>query len=204
MNFIAFDLETTGTLAGIDRIVELGFVRFVNGQPQDRYACLVDPQMPIPPGASKVNGITDDMVQGKPTIETLLESLTEYCGDDMLVAHNANFDFQFLLADYKKHELAAPRGVVFDTLPLSRKMFPGLMNYRLASVAKHLKIETGVLHRADEDAEYCGRVFHQILARLYGEDSTPDWADLVRFSGRPELRFPVIEKQLKQLDLFSV
>ncbi|MCO5112855.1 MAG: 3'-5' exonuclease [Bdellovibrionaceae bacterium] len=204
MNFIAFDLETTGTLAGIDRIVEVGFVRFVNGKPQDRYACLVDPQMPIPTGASRVNGITDDMVKGKPTIETLLESLTTYCGNDMLVAHNATFDFQFLLADYKKHEFAAPTGTVFDTLPLSRKIFPGLMNYKLASIAKHLNIETGTLHRADEDAEYCGHVFNKILTRLYGEASTPDWQDLIRFSGRPELKFPIIEKQLKQLDLFSV
>lgn len=202
MNFIAFDLETTGTLAGIDRIVEVGFVRFVEGKPHDRFACLVDPEMPIPPGATRVNGITDEMVAGKPKIEELLTSLTEYCRNDMLVAHNANFDFQFLLADYKKHEFPAPLGTVFDTLPLSRKVYPGLMNYKLASIAKHLNIETGTLHRADEDAEYCGHVFNKILERLY-PDGTPDWADLVRFSGRAELKFPVIEKQLKQLDLFS-
>lgn len=202
MKFIAFDLETTGTLAGIDRIVEVGFVRFNNGQPVDRFACLVDPEMPIPEAASRVNGISNDMVKGKPKIESLLEPLTEYCGQDPLVAHNANFDYQFLLADFKKFEIPAPLGTVFDTLPLSRKVYPGLMSYRLASVAKHLNIQTGTLHRADEDAEYCGHVFHKILERLY-PDGTPDWADLVQFSGRAELKFPVIEKQLKQLDFFS-
>lgn len=202
MRFIAFDLETTGTFAGIDRIVEIGMVRFENGKPIDKFACLVDPQMPIPIGASKVNGITNDMVQGKPQIEELLEPITRYCENDVLVAHNANFDFQFLLADFKKYSVQAPKGLIFDTLPLSRKIYPGLMSYKLATVAKHLNVSTDVLHRADDDAKYCGFIFHNILERLY-QGSEPDWLDLVQVSGRPEMRFPVIEKQHKQLDLFS-
>jgi DNA polymerase III subunit epsilon len=202
MKFIAFDLETTGTFAGIDRIVEIGMVRFENGKPIDKFACLVDPLIHIPEAASRVNGITDDMVKGKPTIETLLEPLTEYCGNDVLVAHNANFDYQFLLADFKKFNVSGPIGLIFDTLPLSRKVFPGLMSYKLATVAKHLNINTDVLHRADDDAKYCGYVFQNILERLYpGQE--PDWNDLVQVSGRPELRFPLIEKELKQLDLFA-
>lgn len=202
MKFIAFDLETTGTFAGIDRIVEIGMVRFENGNPVDKFACLVDPQIHIPEAASRVNGITDDMVEGKPTIESLLDPITEYCKDDVLVAHNANFDFQFLLADFKKFNTIAPNGLIFDTLPLSRKVFPGLMSYKLATVAKHLNIVTDVLHRADDDAKYCGYVFQNILKRLY-QDMEPDWNDLVQVSGRPAMKFPVIEKELKQLDLFG-
>lgn len=200
MKFIAFDLETTGTFAGVDRIVEIGMVRFENGKPIDKFACLVDPQISIPEAASRVNGITNDMVQGKPLIENLLEPLTEYCKDDVLVAHNANFDYQFLLADYTKHNIPAPPGIIFDTLPLSKKVYPGLMSYKLATIAKHLNIDTDVLHRADDDARYCGYVFQNILEKLYSD--SPDWKDLVRVSGRPEMRFPLIEKQLRQLDLF--
>lgn len=202
MRFVAFDLETTGTIAGIDRIVEVGFVRFIDGQEVDKFACLVDPKMPIPEAASRVNGISNEMVQGQVTIEELLNPLAEYCADDVLVAHNANFDFQFLLADYKKHSLPGPRGTIFDTLPLSRKVYPGLMSYKLSSIAKHLNINTDVLHRADDDARYCGLVFKQILERLYSGQE-PDWQDLIGVSGRPEMKFPFIEKTLKQLDLFA-
>lgn len=202
MRFIAFDLETTGVFAGIDRIVEVGMVRFENGKPVDKFACLVDPQIHIPEAASRINGISNDMVKGKPTIESLLQPITEYCENDVLVAHNSNFDFQFLLADFKKFNVTAPTGLIFDTLPLSRKVFPGLMSYKLATVAKHLNIMTDVLHRADDDARYCGYVFQQILERLY-QGQEPDWNDLVQVSGRPEMRFPVIEKELKQLDLFG-
>lgn len=202
MRFIAFDLETTGVFSGIDRIVEIGMVRFENGKPIDKFACLVDPKMHIPEAASRVNGISNDMVEGKPTIDSLLGPITEYCKDDVLVAHNANFDYQFLLADFKKYNIETPQGLIFDTLPLSRKVFPGLMSYKLATIAKHLNINTDVLHRADDDARYCGYVFHQILERLY-QGIQPDWNDLVQVGGRPPMKFPVIEKELRQMDLFG-
>ena len=75
MDFIAFDLETTGTVPGVDRIVEIGAVKFSNGQPVETFSTLINPGIPIPEGASRVNGIFDDMVQGQPVIEDILELL---------------------------------------------------------------------------------------------------------------------------------
>lgn len=200
MNFIAFDLETTGTLAGIDRIVEIGAVRFTNGEPQDIYSTLVDPKMPIPEGASRVNGITDDMVEGKPTIDTFLESFTQFCGSDPLVAHNASFDFQFLLNAYKKHETLAPSGYVFDTLSLSKRILPGLSNYRLSTVAQHLRCKFGVLHRAYEDAELCGMVFAKLMKNALPNEYL-DKKDVEQLQGKASLKFPYIEKSEEQLTL---
>jgi len=42
MDFIAFDLETTGTVAGVDQIVEIGAVRFVNGKIDSVFSTLVN------------------------------------------------------------------------------------------------------------------------------------------------------------------
>ena len=58
MKFVAFDLETTGFLPGVDKIVEIGAVRFVNGEAESVFSTLVDPGMPIPEAASKVNSRT--------------------------------------------------------------------------------------------------------------------------------------------------
>lgn len=200
MNFIAFDLETTGTLAGIDRIVEIGAVRFVNGKPADIYSTLVDPLMPIPEGASRVNGITDDMVEGKPKIEACLESFTKFCGPDPLVAHNASFDFQFFLNAYRKHEFLAPSGYVFDTLSLSKRIIPGLNNYRLGTIAQHLKFKFGTLHRAHEDAELCGRVFVELMERALPSEYL-DKKSVETLQGKAPLKFPYIEKTSDQLSL---
>lgn len=203
MRFIAFDLETTGTVPGVDQIVEIGAVRFVNGQVEAVFSTLVDPLRSIPPGASAVNGITDDMVKGKPTIDTLLTSFAEFCGDDHLVAHNASFDAQFVLADLKKHEMAAPRGVILDTLSISRKVFPGLPNYKLGTLVQHLKIPTTDFHRAEEDATYCGKLFQEMTKRISINGQPPALENLIALTGKPEYRFPQIERKPKQMDLFG-
>lgn len=205
MRFIAFDLETTGTLPGVDRIVEVGAVRFVDGEVDAVFSTLVDPLTSIPPGASAVNGITDDMVRGKPRIETLLTPFTEFCGEDVLVAHNAAFDTQFLTADYKRHELRAPAGIILDTYPMAKKVYPGLANYKLSTLVQHLQIDASGFHRAEADATYCAKLFMKMVERIAGVDrSAPPVANLVALTGKSEMRFPIIEPQPKQLNLLDL
>lgn len=107
MKFIAFDLETTGFIPGVDKIVEIGAVKFVNDQVESVYSTLVCPGIPIPKAATEVNGITDDMVVDKPTIDTLLDSFAEFCEDNVIVAHNAGFDVPFLSAEIERSETTA-------------------------------------------------------------------------------------------------
>ncbi|MES3039248.1 MAG: 3'-5' exonuclease, partial [Bdellovibrionota bacterium] len=158
---------------------------------------------PIPPEATNVNKITNDMVVGKPTIDTLLAAFAEFCGDELLVAHNAPFDCQFLVSDIKKFETPAPRGIVVDTLPIARKVVPGLANYKLGTLITHFKIPSGQYHRAEEDATYCGNLFENLVKRISINGQPPQVENLVALTGKPEFRFPQIEKQPKQLDLLS-
>lgn len=199
MKFIAFDLETTGTVPGVDQIVEIGAVRFSDGVVESVFSTLVDPMRSIPPGATAVNGITDDMVFGKPKIDTLLEAFADFCEDLPLVAHNAPFDSQFLTSDIKKHELPAPRGIILDSLPISRKVFPGLANYKLGTLVQHLKIPSTGFHRAEEDATYCGQLFIELVKRISVGGKPPQIENLVALTGKPEVRFPQIIRQPKQM-----
>ena len=124
MEFIAFDLETTGIQPKTDAIVEIGAVRFDGAEPVETFCTLVNPGRPIPPEASAVNGISDEMVAGSPAVETVLTDLAAFCGDLPLVAHNAPFDFKFLLNAVEAHKAKAPSGVVLDSCALSRVVFP--------------------------------------------------------------------------------
>jgi DNA polymerase-3 subunit epsilon len=204
MTFISFDLETTGFIAGVDRVVELGAIRYVNGEPEAVFSTLVDPQMDIPEGASRVNGITNDMVQGKPTIDKLLPAFADFCQDHILVAHNANFDFQFLVSDIVRLESPAPRGVVLDTCNIARKVIPGLPNYKLGTLVAHLEIPATGFHRAEEDAEYCGQLFIKMIQKMSGGLHLPPIENLIALSGKSELRFPQITPKPKQLGLFDL
>lgn len=204
MQFVAFDVETTGTVPGVDSIIEIGAVRFCDGKINAVFSTLIDPKRPIPPGASQVNGITDEMVRGKPVIQDLLDPLAEFCGNDVMVAHNATFDAQFLTASIKKYESRAPQGLVLDTLTMSRKIIPGLPNYKLGTLVQHLNIPTTDFHRAEEDASYCGYLFLNLLKKISGAGAQVPISNLVTLSGKTELRFPQILKQPKQLDFFSL
>lgn len=204
MRFIAFDVETTGTIPGNDSILEIGAVRFVDGVVDSVFSTLIDPKRPIPPGASQVNGITDEMVKGKPLIQDLLDPFADFCGDDLMVAHNASFDAQFLTAAISKFESKAPKGIVLDTLAISRKIIPGLPNYKLGTLVQYLNIPTTNFHRAEEDATYCGHLFLQLVKKVSGSSQQMPIANLQALSSKMELRFPQIIRQPKQLDLLSL
>ena len=201
MDFVAFDLETTGTMAGVNQIVEIGAVRYKDCQPESRYSTLVNPKCIMPKGATEVNGITDDMLVGKPFIENLIESFSDFCEDLPLVAHNAPFDTQFLRADILRHEVPGPRGVVLDTLPMARKIFPGLTNYKLGTLIDYLNIPSDQFHRAEQDASYCGQLFIAMIGKIFNPGEPVQIENLVALTGKPEYRFPVVKKKKKQLDL---
>lgn len=202
MKFVAFDLETTGTNPREDMIVEVGAVLFDGSTAIKGFGVLVDPGRSIPPDASAVNGITDEMVRGKPSIRDVLADFAEFCGDLPLVAHNAPFDYKFLLEDVKLHRSAAPRGVVLDTLPLARKIFPGLPNYKLWTLVRHFGFPSGTFHRAEEDSSYCGLLFAKLVETLLQRNEPCSEADLIRMIGKEEMRFPTFTQQPDQLDLF--
>ena len=195
MRFIAFDLETTGTLPGVDRICEIGAVRFIDGEVEAVFSTLVNPEIPIPPGASRVNGITDEMVADKPLVKDLLASFAEFCADDFMVAHNASFDYGFLAADIKKFETIAPSGLVFDTYPMAKKVYPGLANYKLGTLVQHLAIPSAEFHRAEADASYCGKLFLKMIEKMTGStQALPPLENLVMLSGKGEVRFPHVHR----------
>jgi len=202
MKFVAFDLETTGIKPKESMIVEIGAVLFDGDRAVKGYGTLIDPGMPIPPDASAVNGITDDMVRGKPRIADVLAEFANFCGELPLVAHNAPFDFKFLLKDINLHRAAAPKGGVLDTLPLARRIFPGLPNYKLGTLVRHFGFPSGTFHRAEEDSAYCGLLFAKIVETLEMRGDPCSVVDLVKMTGKPEMRFPQYAAQPDQIDLF--
>jgi DNA polymerase-3 subunit epsilon len=97
---VILDTETTGKDPTVDRIIEIGLVKFTFDketgevvQVVDTYNALEDPGMPIDPAASRVNGITDEMVRGKQIDDAAVEAFVSNA--DITIAHNAGFDRAF-------------------------------------------------------------------------------------------------------------
>lgn len=181
--FVALDTETTGFSSERDRIVEIGLVRFRNGDVLDTSSWLVNPGIEIPWYAKKVHGISDSMVADKPGCAAILPEVTRFIADAPLLAHNARFDLRFLESEYLRAELSPPTNACFDTLKLARKWFPESRSHSLKNLLEHLEIppENG-FHRAMADAAYLVDVFTRGIICM-GKDVTLE--GLIKLHGPP-------------------
>ena len=166
--FAAFDIETTGLTPVVDGIVEIGAVRFRGNQVIDTFDEMVDPLRPISHGASSVNGITDEMVQGKPTIEEVLPRFLEFLGDAVPVAHHAPFDVGFLAYEISRLNLAVPDQPVLDTCVIPKRLFPHMRSYSLENLARFFSLKSETFHRALADAMVCMKILNRCVAEMGG------------------------------------
>ncbi len=202
MEFVAYDLETTGINPDTDHVVEIGAVKFRDEEPIGSFCMLINPGCPIPIGASQVNGISDEMVRGQPPIQDVLSPFADFCGDLVLVAHNARFDFKFLYNAVKRHKAKAPTGPSLDTFALAKRVVPGLPNYRLDTLTRFYNLPSTRFHRAEEDAEYCGMIFNRILRALESGGHPTNLDALHELMGMKEMRLPQVYSPVQQLGLF--
>ena len=161
--FVAVDLETTGLDATSDRIIEIGAVRFLDGEVSGRFETFVDPGIPIPEFVQTLTGIRDADVAGAPSVSRALAELAVFVGDRPVVGHRVSFDLSFL--SNAGLELAGP---AFDTYDLATVLLPTARRLDLSSLAAALEVPMPVAHRALADAEATGEVFLRLLKKLEG------------------------------------
>lgn len=138
VTFVAFDTETTGLKAESGHLVEIAAVKFRLDRVLERQSWLINPGVPIPEAARRVNHITDALVSNSPPVATVLPQFVHFAQGTVLLAHNARFDRGFVAAEAERHALALPTGPLFDSLPLFRAWFPGPRRYNLESLTTSL------------------------------------------------------------------
>ena len=163
--YCVLDLETTGFSPRLEKITEIGVMKYQDGKVIDKFSCFVNPEKSIPPRVVEVTGITDDMVRNAETIDKVFPKLLEFIKDSVLVAHNAEFDVGFL------RHFAKELGYEFDftyldTLSLAYELFPEYKTYKLGKIAKNLGIKVDVAHRALDDVNTTVKVFKVMLDML--------------------------------------
>lgn len=166
--FIALDIETTGLSPLTCSIIEIGAVKIEKGQVVDTYSELIDPGFPISSFTTDLTGITNDMLSGKPSVETVLPGFLKFAGDLPIIAHNADFDCGFIRYNCEKLGLNFSNTSI-DTLELCKNIFPDVKKFKLDVIAKHLNINMGSHHRAFDDARTCGMIFSKsrdVLAKM--------------------------------------
>jgi DNA polymerase III epsilon subunit len=162
MDFSVLDVETTGlSPKNGDRICEIGVVRVRDDRPVANFQTLVDPCMPMPPAASSVNGITDEMVADAPLFSEIAEEFVRFVGDDLIAIYNAPFDMNFIRNELTAAHCPPLQNRILDVLPMARRLLQ-LERYSLLNVVHYLEIADSQEHRAIGDC----LITAEVLLRL--------------------------------------
>jgi DNA polymerase III subunit epsilon len=98
---VFIDLETTGINLAKDRIVEIALVKIMPDESKVVKRKLINPQMPIPKGASDIHGITDDMVKDAPDFKQVANELKQFIDNADISGYNSNrFDIPLLVEEF--------------------------------------------------------------------------------------------------------
>lgn len=162
IEFVAFDIETTGLDSGHDRILELAAVKFNTNGILDKFETLVNPGINIRSDRrfTDVHNITGGMVEGKPRIKEILPQFLDFLGEDTVgVSHNAGFDVGFIAHSMYRNKIIRKGTIILDTSRLTPKLFPDSPDFALDTIVWYLKIKSKPNHRALGDCIACQNVF---------------------------------------------
>lgn len=166
ITFTAFDVETTGLNPKTGRIIEIAAVKFENGVIKDKKKWMINPNVPIPSASTAVHNITDDMVKKSPVFNQVFHEFTNFVGNTVLIAHNANFDSAFMNEEAKRNSLTMPPFVILDSLRLARKLVTETDKKSLEALTDFFDIKMDIKHRAMADTIALVEVFNVLLKKL--------------------------------------
>lgn len=166
-DFTIIDTETTAFNWSDGDIIEFAAIRVRNGNPVETFQTLINPNYKISFSTTGLTGITNEMLCGAPTTEEAIPLIFDFIGDDIVLAHNAHFDVNFL------YDTAASCGLTFqndfvDTLRLAIRAFPEMKHRKLHNLVSKFKLNVSGLdpHRALDDCKMLLRCYAPLKAVL--------------------------------------
>ncbi|MGW6840840.1 TerD family protein [Streptomyces sp. NPDC054958] len=162
-NWALVDVETSGLIARRDRILSIAVLTFgPDGAPTGDFTTLVNPG--CDPGPVHIHGLTAERLMGAPTFDQVAGRIGALLQDRVLVAHNAQFDYDFLAHEFARAGLHVPVARRLCTLALNRRVEPPTADLRLASLAAHYGVPQTRAHDALDDTRVLAGIFRASLA----------------------------------------
>lgn len=158
LNFTAIDFETANHSPASPCAV--GLVKVRDGKIVDSFALAFMPPSPhnwFSEFNIKIHGIHPSQVEDGPTWQEVYPLMVNFIGDDLLIAHNAQFDMDVLRKSAEAIGQSLPNLQYLCSLLISRKVY-NLESYRLNAVAYAIGHEEFNHHDALADADACARI----------------------------------------------
>jgi DNA polymerase-3 subunit epsilon/exodeoxyribonuclease X len=143
--YIILDTETTG-IGDNDRVIQLGYI-VLGAKEIEVHNEFNSADVPISFGAMEVHGITEDLLEGKPTCTetTAYKRLQELNEDDnYMIIHNAPFDLKMLAKEGFENRMQ-----VIDTLRVAKHVLPDEEAHRL----QYFRYKMGLYKEEEKEAQ---------------------------------------------------
>lgn len=162
--YAVIDIETTGGNYRWGSITEIAIFIHDGNKVTEEFSTLINPGIPIPSFITQLTGISDEMVQDAPAFAEVADIIATLTKDCIFVAHNAQFDYNFIRHEFRKlgQEYERP---TLCTVRLSRKIIPNLASYSLGKLCDQLGIALDNRHRAGGDAAATVKLLELVFER---------------------------------------
>jgi len=166
--YVALDVETTGlSPRNGHRIIEIGAVSIEGDRITEEFESLVNVERKISSKVQRIHGISNEMLVNQPKFEELFPRLRSFLKNSIIVAHNARFDRDFLKHEMKRLSLSVKNRYIC-TMEMGRKYYPGLPDYTLDTLYRHVfgEIPADIRrHRALDDARMTAQIWMDMVKR---------------------------------------
>lgn len=143
---VVLDFETTGLSADYERIIEVGAVIVKGDRIKKSFSSLCNPGYRISSFITDLTGITNKMLSGQPTPESVMPEFYKFIGNRPILAHNASFDTKFLAAEMARIGKTIENPIAC-TMLLARRLIPDLYDYKLGTLKRYLKFRESSDHK---------------------------------------------------------
>ena len=185
--FCIVDIETNGGHVNKGhQIIEIGAVKYKSGQIIDKYESLVYAKN-IPKYIQEVTNITPSMLEDAPILKTVLEEFKLFLEDDVFVAHDIKFDYNFISNSLQKYDLGKLENRKLCTIDLARRTIKA-QRYGLGYLKEYLNIDIDNHHRAYSDALSTTFILEKSIKCL--DESVKTVENLIDFSKEAKLLMP--------------
>ncbi|KPC76267.1 DNA polymerase III [Streptomyces sp. NRRL WC-3753] len=156
------DVETSGLVPRRDRVLSVAVVTLgPDGAQTGEFSTLLDPG--CDPGPVHVHGLTAERLRGAPAFDQVAERIGALLEGRVLVAHNAQFDYDFLAHEFARARLRLPVARRLCTLALNRRVDPPTDDLRLGTLAAHYGVPQLKAHDALDDTRVLAGVLRASL-----------------------------------------
>ena len=193
--FCIVDIETNGSsIKKGHQIIEIGAVKYKNGKIINKFESLVYAKE-IPSYIQEVTNINPEMLENAPLLESVLKEFKLFLEDDVFIAHDIKFDYNYISDSLEKYDLGKLENRKLCSIDLAKRTIDS-PRYGLSFLKEELEIEIDNHHRAYFDALATTHVFAESLKKI-DKDKITNVENLISFSKSSKTIASIKEKNQK-------